>query len=87
MDDHRPITLDLDDTERAQLAALAEHEHRSAEDLATEAVRARLARHEAYLHAIDDGLTAAAEGRTSSDADVQTRFQAMRDRYQVDRQH
>jgi predicted transcriptional regulator len=67
MDHARPLTVDLDETELAQLAALAEHEHRSAADLAAEAVRARLARHRCYLEAIDEGLAAAADGRTLSD--------------------
>jgi predicted transcriptional regulator len=87
MDDHRPIILDLDDAERAQLSALAAHEQRSAEELATEAVRARLARHEAYLHAIDEGREAATEGRISSDEDVQARFLSMRERFLADRKH
>jgi predicted transcriptional regulator len=67
MDRAQPLTVDLDEAELAQLAALAEHEDRTAPELAADAVRARLAHHQAYLKAIDEGLEAAAEGRTHSD--------------------
>ncbi len=67
MDRAQPLTVDLDEAELAQLAALAEHEDRSAAELAADAVRARIARHQAYLKAIDEGVQAAAEGLTYSD--------------------
>jgi predicted transcriptional regulator len=66
MDHARSLTVDLDEAELAELAALAEHEQRTANQLATDAVRARLARHRAYLEAIDRGLEDIAAGRTMS---------------------
>jgi predicted transcriptional regulator len=66
MDQARSLSVELDESELAELAALAEHEQRTASQLATDAVRKRLARHRAYLEAIDRGLEDIAAGRTMS---------------------
>jgi predicted transcriptional regulator len=87
MDEARPLTVDLDEAELAQLAALAEHEQRTAGELAAEAVRARLARHRAYLEAIDHGLADIAAGRTITHEDFIARRDEQRRRYLAERQH
>lgn len=85
MDHVQPLTVDLDEAELEQLTALAEHEHRSPRELATEAVRARIARHLAYLAAIDESLQAAAEGCTTSDEEFTARRAQQRRAYLTDR--
>jgi predicted transcriptional regulator len=87
MDQARSLTVDLDEAELAELAALAEHEQRTASQLATDAVRKRLAHHRAYLEAIERGLEDVAAGRTMSHEQLLQGRAEQRRRYHDQRQH
>jgi predicted transcriptional regulator len=81
MDDRIRITIEIDSADHAALTDIAQHVGKSLDEVATSALRARIAEEREWEEAIQAGLADIAAGRTISHEEMLARSVERRERW------